>query len=361
MNNPSSTSNSKPEFGSTRRLWVFAMAFLASFLLLTVLNLLVARATLPYKADSRLGPVVRYLRYESSLRIDSPSVIFMGSSRFNSCIQPDVFDACAVRQGLNARFLNVTHAAMGSWEFAKLVSWIDLGAMNTRVCVVEVNPWTFNKHITYANKRLFPYCREVASWGTLREVWSVKGLVTKCKLVLSMVLARKSVGDWVDIGERSYGSDDVVTHLPAPFYHSDREKEVVLRDNPGRRAENISKLHMWRYQFSAEKRDQFLAFIALLEAQGIAVVLVQPPVRESYFDYVKESTERFDEYQKHVAFMTDVSKDVSVFFWQVPKDAGLNEHVFVDYGHFSLDGASVFSGILAGRMEDIIAQLNGRE
>jgi len=45
-------------------------------------------------------------------------------------------------------------------------------------------------------------------------------------------------------------------------------------------------------------------------------------------------------------------------FWQTPADAGLDDSIFVDYGHFTLNGARVFSGIIAAGMEDAIRRVS---
>ncbi len=122
--------------------------------------------------------------------------------------------------------------------------------------------------------------------------------------------------------------------------------------------ETTEPVPRWRGEYNLRLFDAGAMVEApFADGRGIALVVVQPPVRPSYFHYVRQSPTRHSEYRKHVSLMKDLSKELLVLFWPVPGDAGLDEGVFVDYGHFSEDGAAAFSALVAGEMENCIGQL----
>jgi hypothetical protein len=309
---------------------------------------------LPYLPDSLMAQVTRFLRTEARKGGGQPpATLFLGSSRFHSCILPQVFADTASQFGVDMKFLNAAMPTMEYWEFMRLLPHVDLKALGVKICVIEINPWSFNKQQQYS---LFdPYYRaESGTWGTLRDTLDNDRILVKLKLCYLLTFPRRTFKDWYFTLRAFCGKGGDEDHLPGPEYHYNREKESKLRTDPVHMAVNIVEVQMLNYRFCKRKRAEFDDFLKRLEAKGITVVLAEPPITAGYYDFVWASREKSAEYQKHLDYLAELSKRYTTVFWPTPSDAGLDESIFVDYGHYTLDGARSYSERLAAAMTPII-------
>lgn len=300
-----------------------------------------------------MARIVRFLRYEGAReKQGQPTVLFLGSSRFQSCIVPAVFEEQARQWGADVRFINVSHPGVDWWEFSRLIPYVDLRRLNARACVIEVNPWAFNR---LAKRR--PYGRECPVWGRYDDVMSVPGFKARVEIAWSLTFPRRTVTDWYSVFRGALDSTPADERLPTAEYQFDPVLEAKQRANPTFMTTNIVQTHMFQYTFSSGKAAAFRAFLADLRAQGIEIVLVHPPVNGRYFDYIRASEERSFEYARHLAFLGELSREFRIYAAQIPADIGLDDTIFVDYGHFTFAGARAFSELLALSMKDLVEGL----
>ncbi len=346
MHSPSSTSSS--ERARRNRAWRTALSMAVTVTLLAVLNGGLHAALLTYWPDSRISEMVRYLRAETRQATATPSVLFLGNSRFRSAIVPEVFEA-HLQSGPPVRFINCAQPSMSYWEFSKVFDHLDAKRLNVRACVIEVDPWTFSRYECHAiTKEPVRHRREIETWGTAREILAVEGTLLKTRLLVQRYLPRHSVSQYIRAAEHlAKGPSETAGTLPRPPYHADRTLEHKLRDNPNFFAENISQYHMTNYTFSTTKANEFSRFLRTLTGQGITVLLVHPPVRKAYFNYVLTDPNRRKEFDKHLSFLDKLGAEYDFVNWQTPAEGGMSDDVFVDYGHLSLEGANIYSNALA--------------
>ncbi|NCC61102.1 MAG: hypothetical protein EOM12_09195 [Verrucomicrobiae bacterium] len=312
----------------------------------------------PYYPASQLGRMVRYIR---GLKHRSlvPSVVFLGSSRFQSAILPEVF--LDEDETGRVRFMNWSQPSFGWWEFSKVFSRVDLDLLDIRVFVVEVNPWTFSTHSRDPiTKKISRYSREAEYWGNVQDIPATDGFLSAVELVYRMCLPRRSLYDWV-IAVKLCLEPSRAFELDPPRYHGDKEAEEKQRNNPHFFPENISRCHMLNYTFSEPKANQFKRFLRKLAMQGAEVILVHPPVVAEYYGYVNSDEARRREFKKHKKFLDELSLEYMFVNWQLPSDAQLTDDIFVDYGHCTLSGASSFSKRLTGRLRSEVEQAVARD
>lgn len=358
MNNPSYTFSFKDPIDKRRHRKV-AVAFVLFLFFLLLTNFIFFRFTLPYHNSSRLGKVVRSLWANQSSNKNDATVLFIGSSRFHSCIVPSVFNAYAQNKGIDVSFHNIAQPNMGYWEFSRIFTVVPPSSLNTKLVIIEVNPRTFNvKRMNPLTKEIVRYPMEFEHWASLAEILNAESLGMKIELLYKRIIPNQSLIERLWTLHYFINLEKIDSDLDVPEYHFDKDKELKIRKDPVFFPENISQYHMMNYRFSVKKRDRFLQFLSFLRNQGCQVIIVQPPVKETYFDYVRSDANMVNEYQKHLAFLKQLSLDTVVINWQTPDEANLDESVFVDYGHFTLKGAKTFSGLLLSNITEQIHHID---
>jgi hypothetical protein len=352
VHSPLSTFNSNRRRRAAFRVTVTTTAL--TLLLLGVLNYAVNEMLRPYLPQTRMGMVVRYLR-SMETHPPAPTVLFLGSSRFHSAILTSVFDA--EFRGRGIRFLNCSQPSIESWEFSRILQCVDLRALRVRVCIVEVDPWSFSKYSCHpVTKEVQKYRRELDIWGTFRDIMAVEDPLVKGELLFRRYVPRRSLSELIRtayIWRALRGCDAT---LSPPRYHGDADAEAERRADSNFRPEKIARCHMLNYTFSRACATQFIRFIGELSQAGITVVVVHPPVVAGYYDYVRVDPRREREFLKHMRFLDVIGSRYSFVNWQRPEDAGLTPDAFIDYGHLSLSGARQFSAALATQTKAVIEQ-----
>ncbi|MEC7501982.1 MAG: hypothetical protein VX970_09650 [Planctomycetota bacterium] len=333
------------------------IAFIVTLLLLLVGNFAFSRWTLPYRDDSRLGKVVRHLWHHTKVKTDTAgneirTVLFLGSSVFDSCILPEVFERQSA--GQNLRFINTARSSMYHWHYSKILPLVDLKALRTKICVIEIAPWTFNKNTQELDSEKIWLPSELDSWGNLDEVWVVSSWKRKCRFLAKMAVPKLSLRDYLLIAKNVCKGGPGVPELRGPLYHHDQAKAESQRKNHLFFAQNISKRHLANYEFSDFKRDQFMQLVKSLENQGIEIVFVQPPVKKNYFNHIQNNPRLANEFRKHFQFLDELATQYKTLVWPTREDAGLQDSHFVDYGHFTFNGAKKFSAMLTDAMHGML-------
>jgi hypothetical protein len=111
------------------------------------------------------------------------------------------------------------------------------------------------------------------------------------------------------------------------------------------------------FRFCETKKEVFQQFLDGLERIEMEIAIVQPPVTDSNFDYLRASSSRGTQYAKHNDYVQQVLQRYLALAWNTPEEAGLDASIFVDYGHFSPKGPYRFSELLSLKMREKIEQL----
>ena len=303
---------------------------------------------------SRIGKIVRCLELNlaAAQESDEKLVVFMGSSRFHSAIHPPSF--APLDSSGNTRFLNLAQPSFGPWQALVVLRETGKPLEDIDLLVLEINPWTFNQYIINPVTRIpEEYPHEFDVWASFDERFAMESWPVRSKLMASYV-PRRTLKQYVDLATGKL--EPVADSIPPPLYHSDRQDEERRRKDENFFPENISRYHLTEYIFSSRKAAILDELLDFCDEHSIPVVLVHPPVKASYYDYVLKDDRRRSEFEAHRRFIRGLAERYPVFFWETVRDCNLDDQIFIDYGHFSFDGALTFSRHLANQLRELIAK-----
>ncbi len=337
-----------------------ALLALGIVLLLLIASVAVTGGRAWKMNGSRIGKIVRCLEQnlENSAADDEKLVVFMGSSRFHSAIHPATFNELDSTGSM--RFLNLAQPSFGPWQALVILRETTQSLDNIDMLVLEINPWTFNRSIINPVTRIpEDYPHEFDVWASFDERNAVESLDVRSRLMANYI-PRRTLREYVNLATGKL--EPVADTIPPPLYHSDQADEDRRREDSNFFPENISRYHLTEYTFSSRKAAILEELLAFCDDNGIRVVLVHPPVKATYYDYVLNDERRRTEFENHRRFIQGLQHKYPVFFWETPEDCQLDDQVFIDYGHFSFEGALAFSRHLARQLRDVFdneAALNG--
>ncbi len=286
---------------------------LAAFALTPVVEHKVNR--LPRKEVVQAGTFLKANR-DKNIR-----VLFFGSSRIKSGVLTDRWTGLSGMPEESAMNL-----AISSGTFQNAISIIEKagGLPDTaELAFVSVDPVLFNKN------RLYPERDKPAriARGKLNTLWPIAW--------------RRPVIDWVRGMIGTPGSAPAT--LSPPVYHVNKEQKQRLANSYFFSAASMGPLNFHAFEISPRALYDLKSLTALLKRKSIRVVLVHPPFRAGYFAPLKDDAIR-DEYQALIGqIRTLAARDMEFIYWEKSADCGLDDSVFVDFGHFSKEGAARFT------------------
>ena len=291
---------------------------------------------------SRVANSIRYLRSQEPR---GPRVLFLGSSRTESCIDVETF---ARESGIPAdTVLNLAEPDMVPWHALVVVRHAPNALSHVETVFVELAPQPFNDNardpLTYESDS---GPREFDAWATCSERMRARGMGARCGLLAEYVVPvsqRRSLIDWLMIGKAILRQEPWEGGISGPIYHRDAGKAAALARDPRFQARTISQHHLHDFYFSDREATAFRELLALLRKRGIEVVIFHPPVRAEYFDYLASHPEIQGEFDKFRGFVRELAGEHRVVYWETLADCGLDDSAVVDYGHFSRDGALRFT------------------
>ena len=299
-----------------------------------------------------ITPVFSYLDRNNPR---DPEAIFLGSSRFVSCIKTDLF---AKLSGMEpSKVLNLSADDGGSWEELLLARKYPSMFYASPLVIIEVEPWMFNKNLIYpTNKKLYPFSPHFYIWATLQERFEYPDPMMKLLLIADYIWPfseRRSLNDWVSVIQSIINGRYVEPHLSIPTFQYNLEEFQSLAKSPIFFAQNIAQDHMNNYEFAKHKAEYLKHLIHLAEKKSKKIILLQPPVRKKYMDVIYNNSKYAEGYIQYLRFIHSLENDnIHSIIWETPKDCGLNESVFVDYGHFNLKSAYIFTQRLFNEMKN---------
>lgn len=125
---------------------------------------------------------------------------------------------------------------------------------------------------------------------------------------------------------------------------------MTLENDRRFQAESISKLHFGSYRFSEYLWQRLQTLLDLLERQQIDVVVFSPPTRPLYWDYQRHEAKVGPGYDIYRKKMETLRQRVDVIEWDTAADAGLDESIFIDYGHCSMEGSRLLTSRLSAEL-----------
>ncbi len=280
--------------------------------------------------------------------------IFFGSSRFVYCIKSDIF---ARQMGIDqSKVINLATEGGGAWE-ELLVCRKYPGLINSSsLVVIEVEPWMFNMNpIHPIYKRPHPFESHFYMWATLQERWEYPDLKTRVLLLADYVWPfseRRSLMDWGSALRLIIKAPYADPHLSLPVYQFDPQAYQAMANDPNFTAGQITRYQLNDFKFAPYKAEYFKRLIKLAEKNAKKIVLLQPPVRKEYIEAIYNNPKYFNTYIQYVQFIHGLENEkISSIIWQTPEDCGLNESIFIDYGHFNAQGAHVFTQRLSQELK----------
>jgi hypothetical protein len=301
---------------------------------------------------SNITPVFSYLNIHNNRDAEA---IFLGSSRFVSCIKTDLFANLSGMEPTNV--LNLATDSGRSWE-ELLLSRKYPGLLDASpLVIIEVEPWMFNNNLIHPiYKKPFPFEQHFYTWATFQERLEYPDPIMKLLLLADYVWPfseRRSLNDWVSIVQSMINSKYVEPHLSIPAYHYNLEAFQALANSPTFFAQNIAQDHMNNYEFAEYKAEYLKRLIHLAEKRAKKIILLQPPVRKEYMSVIYNNPKYTKTYIQYLQFIHSMEREnVHSIIWEMPKDCGLNDSIFVDYGHFNLHGAYIFTQRLFVEMKN---------
>jgi hypothetical protein len=343
MSNPSSTSSSNPVGGKPQTVKVALLTL--TILLCVGLSLSIFRGSLEkIVGKSNLTPIFSYLEINDPCNAE---VIFLGSSHFVSGIKSDFF---AKLSGMEPpKVLNLAADSEGSWEELLLGRKYPSMFHASPLVIIEVSPSMFNKNAIHPIYKT-PYTFEphFYTWATLQERFEYPYPMLKLLLISDYfwpISERRSLSDWVSVIQSIVNNRYIEPHLCIPLYHYNVGAFQSLANNPDFFAQNIAQEHLNNYEFTNKNAEYLKRLIHLAEKKSTKkIILLQTPVRKEYMDVIYNNPKYAETYTQYLQFIHSLeNENVHSIIWETPKDCGLNDSVFVDYGHFNILGAYNFT------------------
>jgi hypothetical protein len=303
--------------------------------------------------NSRIGKVVRFLDGKlDAAAPDEKFVLFFGSSRFQTAVDLEVVESSMGADDVT--FLNLSQPDMGPWHYTAVFRNVSSSLTPARLVVLEISPWMFNRnHLHHIDRnRRFTFHDEMDIWGTFDERRERGGLAARLKSSVVGLVPRYPLMKWI----QTWSDRGPIDRLKVPVYRTDPSKAAKLKADPVFMAENISTAHLADFEFYASEAQLFASLLTELSRQGIGVCVVHPPVRSSYYSYVQDDESRRAGFAKYRKFVDGLSQQYKVVYWDTPDQCGLDESIFLDYGHMSIDGAAAFTEKLVSEIGDEITR-----
>jgi len=324
--------------------------FILTVIILLVVRFIVSNNGITFEnmaENSNLAPVMNYI--EKSNRFE-PEVIFFGSSRFQSCINSDLFSRLLSKDKMDV--VNLSVASGTAWEASLLCRKYPWITESVQLIIIEVEPWMFNANMVHPilKKRyeIEPYFQR---WATLEERLAIPDIKIKTKLLINYLwpfYEKRSLISWYSTIQHFSSSNDKSANLPYFIYHYNQRAAKALAAHPAFKARPIAQCHLSNFEFAYHKGNYLLTVLDYLKNTKAKIVLLQPPVRKEYMDVIYNNPQYLSTYKKIRSFLQTLkSKTVEIVIWETPENCGLNNSIFIDYGHFNKKGADLFTKVLA--------------
>jgi len=325
--------------GFKPRVPLTVMGVAAVLLILEIGVRLIPEETL-IPARSRQGEIF-FLERELLPRIEKPRVVLLGSSRMRRAVVPKLLDE---KIGLPPNStLNCGLASGRVFEAKHLYDRNIEKLGQAELVILNIDEWHLSQgwRLGSLYELHAPWSERVAFAEPVRSRMILDGLFSmRLKLLLVPALIKKK-----HEGGPNLKLDENNQILPPP-----RRTKVEIEDAAAYAGDMETFYN--RFQISPVLENHIADLAKAVKARGGKFVLMQLPNRAAY--QAEVNAKHGDEFKAHVAALKDLAQriDVPLFFYDDPKQCGLSDDSFEDYGHMTPDGARVFTQFLA----DLIQQ-----
>jgi hypothetical protein len=286
----------------------------------------------------RVGPAVQTLRFQAA-RAESAKeelVVFLGSSRLQSAAHPATLQAALGDRGL--RVLNASQPSFTPWQ-ADHVLRVAEGAPIALV-VVDVAPWMCNDNLLHAvtGERAPP--REGLQLSLLKRPALDRHDLLGLGWLFQHAVSRQPFGAYL----RTWAEQTPGPMLHPPKYHTDEEYIAKMRASERYRGENIGAKHHHDFVFERRELQQIEQTAAWLREQGVSMLVIHLPSRPEYTAMLQDDPRTAAQYAEYLKAVRGLS--VPTVVWETTADAGLDDSIFLDYGHVSIEDSKRFSAAL---------------
>ncbi|MFZ5569866.1 MAG: hypothetical protein ACOZF0_05655 [Thermodesulfobacteriota bacterium] len=337
-------------FPRPNRVFFLAFALLAGIGFLISWNRVYLESISP---RSLLTPISSFLRNQYTGRA---KIIFLGSSRFVSCIKTDTFAQLGNIDPSSV--LNLSMDSGSFWEALVLCRENPSLLESASLAVINIEPWMFNRnllHPVYAKPHEFE--PHFYTWAEFREKMEIPDWKTRAGLLLDLLWPlseKRNFVDWCRGVSAMAHAAPPPAYLITPTYHYSETALRARLNDPRFHPQVITAYHLHDYTFSEQKADYLRRLVQILREKGIRVLLVQPPMHRVYMAAIYQQPDYLAEYRKMLSYIHAMeSAQIRSIIWETPEDCGLDETVFIDYGHFNLVGARLFTEKLYLEMKQL--------
>ncbi len=106
-----------------------------------------------------------------------------------------------------------------------------------------------------------------------------------------------------------------------------------------------------RFSLSQARVDNLRRLIELAQADGLKVILIQTPVRDTFVDLVNAS--HAEQYASYVQATDNLTPGLPVQRWWRASELGIAPTDYYDYGHLTRSGTRIFTLALADRLKTL--------
>ncbi len=336
------------EFPRPNRVFFLVLALLVCIGLLISKNRVYLETIAP---RSMITPVSSFLRNHHT---GQAKIIFLGSSRFVSCINSDFFAQLGNIDP--AGVLNLSMDSGSFWEALVLCRENPFLLESASLAVINIEPWMFNRNLLHPiYRKPHEFEPHFYTWAEFREKMEIPDLKTRAGLFLDLLWPlseKRNVVDWYNGLNAMVHSASPPAYLIAPAYHYNEAALRARMNDPRFHPRVISIYHLHDYAFSEQKAEYLRRLVQKLREKGIRVLLVQPPMHRDYMKAIYHNPASKAGYQRFLAYIHAMENDqIHSIVWETPEDCGLDETVFMDYGHFNLVGGRLFTEKLFAEMK----------
>ena len=277
-------------------------------------------------------------------------VVVLGSSRMHSAFHSETW---AARAGLESD--QVANLSVDNGQFWDARFMLDrTGGLpdSVELVVIEAPRWNFNRNKVSPvwGRHRYDYPEHFRQQGGLVDRWSVDDVGDRAALLLEFawpLYQRRPVEEWADTFRTP---PRAVPRLRASV-HWFEAQHAKLRAIRALQADSIVLDHFSEPAMSSFAQRNFDLLLREVEEHAARVVLVTLPTRGLYQDMILSDPAR-REFVASVdaTIASHVDEDVAWVLCARAAACGLDEGIFVDYGHLTLDGARALTSRLFDRV-----------
>jgi hypothetical protein len=269
----------------------------------------------------------------------APRVLCLGSSRIRHGLVPTQLEE---HLGLAAGDVRNYGMDVGTpWMAHKLLAVEpQLGAQLDAV-FLDVEPWQFNENYVPNRPERQIFYRLATPGEKLATGDLAQRALFLVDLVVPFMAENRPLEEWVR-GLGYLTSPDAASQLELPSAWRTGHPPPDERFEP----REAARRHMEDYVASPRLRAALAGLVGSLAERGVTVVLFQPPAVDDYVDALRAHPG----YAEHLAWLRgfhDPARRVWVRVWERPAEVGLGSDAYIDYGHFSPEGAEAFTASFA--------------